>query len=293
MQLSEKVRAIIALMRVPYILMLDFLCLLFIVTFQKGFHEPELVGLAVITVALVTAGGAAINDYCDRDSDALTHLERPIPANRISPAHAAQFSALMFLAGLCVSFAINSVAFGIVAVNVVLFIAYPRVVKRFSGFLSNLVMGYLGATIAIFAGAVVFQTINAASLSFVGLIAGGAIGLNVLKDVLTLEGDLKIGYPTLAATHGVRIAAIVGAFFLLLSAITSPVPYFVGAVGVVYLLAISVWGAIVVVTALPLLIAPDAKNVQRRVMIFTRSFPYLAAFACVVYALSAVVWGIV
>jgi geranylgeranylglycerol-phosphate geranylgeranyltransferase len=101
-------------------------------------------------------------------------------------------------------------------------------------------MGYLGATIALFPGAVVFQTINAASLSFVGLIAGGAIGLNVLKDVLTLEGDLRIGYPTLAATHGVRIAAAVGALFLVLSAITSPVPFLVGVVGVVYLFAISV-----------------------------------------------------
>lgn len=99
----------------------------------------------------------------------------------------------MFLMGLCISFAINSVAFGIVSVNVVLFVVYPRLVKQFSGFLSNLVMGYLGATIALFPGAVVFQTINAASLSFVGLIAGGAIGLNVLKDVLTLEGDLRIG----------------------------------------------------------------------------------------------------
>ncbi|MFZ0012135.1 MAG: UbiA family prenyltransferase [Halobacteriota archaeon] len=158
----------------------------------------------------------------------------------MSPAHAAQFSALMFLMGLCISFAINSVAFGIVSVNVVLFVVYPRLVKQFSGFLSNLVMGYLGATIALFPGAVVFQTINAASLPFVGLIAGGAIGLNVLKDVLTLEGDLRIGYPTLAATHGVRIAAAVGALFLVLSAITSPVPFLVGVVGVVYLFAISV-----------------------------------------------------
>jgi len=292
MQLSEKVRASVVLMRLPYILALDFLCLLLIVTFQKGFYNPRLVGLAVITVALITAGGAAINDYFDSESDALTHPERPIPSKKITPARALRFSALALLAGLAISFAINPVAFGIVALDVVLFILYPPVLKRLSGFLSNLVMGYLGATIALFAGAVVFQAINADSLAFVGLIAGGAIGLNVLKDVLTLEGDLEIGYPTLAATHGVRIAAIVGALFLLLSATTSPVPFFVGVVGVVYLFAISVWSAMVVVTALPLLIAPDAKNVQRRVIIFTRSFPYLAAFACVVYALSAAVWGI-
>jgi 4-hydroxybenzoate polyprenyltransferase len=291
MQLSENVRATIALMRLPYILMLDLLCVLFIVTFQKGFHQPELVGLAVITVALVTAGGAAINDYCDRDSDKLTYPERPIPANKISPAHAAQFSALTFLMGLCVSFAINSVAFGIVAVNVVLFIVYPRAVKRFSGFLSNLVMGYLGATVALFAGAVVFQTINVDSLSFVGLIAGGAIGLNVLKDILTLEGDESIGYPTLAATRGVRVAAVVGVLFLLFSAITSPLPVLVGAVGIAYVFPIAVWVGVVGVTALSILRAPNSENVRGRLRTFTTCFPYVVGIAGVAYVLPVVIWG--
>lgn len=292
MQTSQKVRAYVTLMRLPYILVLDLLCILFIVSFQKGLHEPGLTGLAVVTVAFVTAGSAAINDYCDRDSDELTHPERPIPANIISPTRAAQFSALAFLAGLGTSFMINFVAFSIVALNVALFILYPLVIKRLSGFLSNLLMGYLGATIALFAGAVVFQTINVASFSFVGVIAGAAIGINVLKDVLTLEGDLKIGYATLAVKRGVRIAAIVGGLFLLFSVITSPFPFFVGAVGVAYLFAISVWGVIVIVTVLPLLSTSDVKSVRRQIRTFIQSFPYLAAVACVAYVLPVVVWGI-
>ena len=291
MQLRENVRAIITLIRLPYILMLDFLCVLFIVTFQKGFYSAGLVGLAVLTVSLITAGGAAINDCFDRDSDALTHPERPVASHKISPAGAAQFSALMFLLGLGTAFAINFVAFGIVAVNVVLFIAYPRVVKRFSGFLSNLVMGYLGATVALFAGAVVFQAINVDSLSFVGLIAGGAIGLNVLKDILTLEGDVCTGYPTLAATRGVHIAAVVGALFLLFSVITSPLPFIVGAVGVAYLFPIVVWGGSVVVTAVPLLSAPRIENVRERLRIFTTYFPYIVGTASVAYILPFVIWG--
>jgi len=291
MQLGQKVRPYVTLIRLPYILVLDLACVLFIVTFQKGFYELERMVLAVITVALVTAGSAAINDYYDRDSDALTHSERPIPAQRISAARAMQFSALTFLAGLAISLMINVVAFGIVALNVVLFILYPRVIKRFSGFLSNLVMGYLGATIVLFAGAVVFQTINAASLSFVGLIAGGAIGLNVLKDILTLEGDLKVGYHTLAAKYGVRLAASVGAIFLLLSAITSLLPFFVDVVGVAYIFPITVWGGVVVVTALPLLKAPSVQNVQKRLRTFNTYFPYLVGVACVVYILPFAVWG--
>jgi geranylgeranylglycerol-phosphate geranylgeranyltransferase len=271
--------------------MLDFLCVLLIATFQKGFYDAWLLGLAVLTVSFITAGGAAINDYFDRDSDALSHPERPVPSHKISPAGTAWFSAVTFLLGLGISFTINSIAFAIVAVNVVLFIAYPRVVKRFSGFLSNLVMGYLGATIALFAGAVVFQAINVASLSFVGLIAGGAIGLNVLKDILTLEGDVSIRYPTLAAIRGVRVAAVVGALFLLFSVITSPLPLLVGVVSVAYLFPIVVWGGGVVVTAVPLLRAPNIENVRERLRTFTTYFPYIVGAAGIAYVLPFAILG--
>jgi geranylgeranylglycerol-phosphate geranylgeranyltransferase len=291
MKLTERIQGIVTLTRLPYILMLDLLCVLFIVTFQKGLYDLHLIGLAVLAVSLITAGGAAINDCFDRDSDALSHPERPIPSQRISPAGAARFSALLFLVGLGISFAINAVAFGIVAVNVVLFVTYPRVVKRFSGFVSNLVMGYLGATIALFSGAVVFHAITVDSLSFVGLIAGAAIGLNVLKDILTLKGDSSIGYPTLAGTRGVHVAAVAGALFLLFSVFTSPLPFVVGVVSVAYLFPILVWGAVVGITTVPILRAPNSENVRRRLRTFTVCFPYAVALAGVAYILPFAIWG--
>ncbi|MGZ7188571.1 MAG: UbiA family prenyltransferase [Halobacteriota archaeon] len=291
MQINQKARAYLALVRLPYILALSLLCVLFIITFQKGLYDPMLIGLAVISVTFTCAGSAAINDYCDRDSDVLTHPERPISANQISPARAAQFSALTFLVALGASLMINPVAFSIVGLNVVLFILYARVIKRFSGLVSNLVMGYLGATIVLFSGAAVFRTINAASLSFVGLIAGGAIGLNVLKDILTLEGDLKVGYPTLAAKHGIRVAAIVGALFLLLSTITSPLPFFVGVVSVAYLFPITVWGGVAVIVSLTLLMASNTESVVERLKIFTTYWPYVVGVASVAYIIPFAIWG--
>ena len=242
MQLDATLRAYVKLIRVPYILMVDLLCVLLILTFQRGFDDLGTIGLAVLAVSLVIAGSAAINDYFDCESDRLSHPERAIPSNEIPLTRAAQFAALTFFAGLVVSSMISVLAFGIVALNVVLFVLYPRVVKRVSGFLSNLVMGYLGATITLFAGAVVFKTINISSVSFVGMIAAGAVGLNVLKDILTVDGDLKAGYPTLAIKRGIRVAAVVGALFLLLSVATSPFPFLVGAAGVAYLIAIALWG---------------------------------------------------
>jgi geranylgeranylglycerol-phosphate geranylgeranyltransferase len=285
-------RAYLTLIRLPYIFVLDLLCVLLIVTFHKGVPEAQLVFLAVITVTVIVAGGSAINDYYDRDSDTVTHPERPIPATRIVPARAAQLSALMFLAGIIVSLWINVVAFGIVALNVALFILYAREIKRLSGLLSNLVMGYLGATIVLFSGAVVFQTINTTSLSFVGLIGGGAIGLNVLKDVMTLEGDVKVGYPTLAAVKGLRVASLVGALFLLISAITSPLPFFFGVVSVAYVFPIAVWGGVVVVLSITLLKAANTKKMIKQLRIFTTYWPYIVGIAGASYIIPFILWGL-
>jgi geranylgeranylglycerol-phosphate geranylgeranyltransferase len=268
---ASRLKAFIRLVRLPYWLMEGLLCVLFMITFQKGFYKPSLMGLAVLTVAFIGAGGAAVNDYFDRDSDAITHPDRPIPSNQISSTSALQFSALTFIIGLGVSVAINPLALGIAGLNTILFTLYPRFLKRLSGFLSNLVMGFLGASIALFAEAVVFQTISIASLSFVGMIAGGAIGLNVLKDVLTLDGDLKVGYPTIAAKRGINIAVISGALFLLFSVFTSPLPYLVGVVNVVYLLPVVVWAGIVFYSAVSLLRKPNEKNVKKRLKMFTTS----------------------
>ncbi|HYB59746.1 MAG TPA: UbiA family prenyltransferase [Candidatus Acidoferrales bacterium] len=291
MSLNQQIQAYLTLIRPPYIFALGLLCVLFIITFQKSLIDLQLTSLAFTAVAFVIAGGVAINDYYDRDSDALAHPKRPIPSHKILPAHAALLAVLTFLAGLTVSLIINAVAFGIVALNIALFILYARVIKRLSGLLSNFVMGYLGATIALFSGAAVFAAINAASLSFVGLIGGGAIGLNVLKDVMTLEGDKKVGYPTVAATRGLHVASIVGALFLLVSAVTSPLPFFFGVVSVAYLFPITVWGGVVVVLSMALLKASNTEKMLKYLRMFTTYWPYIVGLAGISYIVPFFVWG--
>jgi len=284
-------KAYLHLVRVPYIVMVDLLCVLIMLTLQQGFYNLNVVARAVLAVSLIIAASAAINDYFDVDSDEVTHPERAIPSGQISLTQAAAFSALTFGAGLAVAYTINFLIFEIAALNAVLFVLYPPVFKRLSGFLSNLVMGYLGASIALFAGAAVFHAINVASLSFVGMLAGGTIGLNVLKDVLTVDGDFKAGYPTLALQRGVRIAAIVGGIFLVVSAVLSPVPYLVGAAGTAFLIPIVVWTGIGLITAISLFREPEFQNVRKLLAKFTGSFPYLVLVASISYALFAAFLG--
>ena len=126
---------------------------------------------------------------------------------------------------------------------IVFLILYSNFFKQLLGFISNILIGLSVGTIPLFSEAVIFQTIGLVSLSFVFfpicMIAG-----NVLKDVVGIEGDAKVGYPTLAATRGISAAVKVGALFFLLFIIASPFPYIVGAINLAYLVPIALLDSI-------------------------------------------------
>ena len=262
----QRLKAAVRLIRLPYLLMLEVSCILFIITFQRGIPNVFLMGLVCLVVFFIPSGGFAMNDYFDRDSDVIVHPERPIPSNQIAPLGVLRFSAAMFLAGFVVALWINWLALGIAVSWIVFLILYSSFFKRLLGFISNILIGLLIGTIPLFSEAAILQTISLTSLSFVffptAMIAG-----NVLKDVVGIEGDVKAGYPTLAATRGVSTAVKVGALFFLLFIIASPVPYIVGAVSFAYLVPIALLDSILFYSVLSLFKKSDIPNVSRQLKV--------------------------
>jgi 4-hydroxybenzoate polyprenyltransferase len=88
---------------------------------------------------------------------------------------------------------------------------------------------------------------------------------------LSLDGDLKAGYATLAAKRGPKFATKVGAVFFLLNAIASPIPYLVDAVGYAYLIPIIVWDIILVIAGVALLRNSDIEVVKKHERLVTRT----------------------
>lgn len=246
--------------------MLEISCILFMATFQRGIPSIYLMLLVSLVLLFIASGGFAINDYFDRESDAIVHPERPIPSNQISPLGVVQFSAAMFLAGFFVALCINWLALGITVSCIVFLILYSSFFKQLLGFISNILIGLSIGTIPLFSEAAIFQTISLMSLSFVFfpicMIAG-----NVLKDVVGIEGDAKVGYPTLAATRGITVAVKVGALFFFLFIIASPFPYIVGAVSLAYLVPIALLDSILFGSALSLFKKSDIRNVNRQLKV--------------------------
>ena len=127
------------------------------------------------------------------------------------------------------AFFINWLSFAIIAVDSLLLLIYSYMVKRKSGFIANILVGILTGTAFMYGQTTITDpsTINLVSLSLYP-IAFGTIGGNILRDILSVEGDSKVGYPTLPQKIGSVSAAKVGAIFFLLTGLLAPLPYFLG-----------------------------------------------------------------
>jgi len=268
--LKKRLKAFIMLLRPPYWLMTGGLSVLTIFTLRRGWPETDLLALVVLSAICITSGGFAFNDYIDQESDAVVKKNRPIPSKSLAPWHALLTSAVLFAIGLLASLRINWLCFGIALMDTVLLVAYSTVIKKSAGFFGSFLMGFLIGTSFVYGEAALFGviTFTSFSLSFMSM---GSIGGNILRDVLSLEGDLKAGYATLAAKRGPKLATKVGAIFFLLNVIGSPIPYLVNAVGYAYLIPIVIWDIILVISSVSILRKPDIEVVKKQERLVTRT----------------------
>jgi geranylgeranylglycerol-phosphate geranylgeranyltransferase len=263
MSTAKPAKGLVALLRLPYWLMTGGLAVLTAFAITKGNFADvqttfgnlgfaQVILLTFFSMAFIASAGFAINDYFDRESDAIIKPKRPIPSGALSRKQAAAISGVFFASGLVLSFFINWLSFTIIAVDSLLLMVYSFLVKRKSGFAANLLMGILTGTAFIYGQATVSGIVNVVSLSLYP-IAFGTIGGNVLRDILSLEGDSKVGYPTLPQKIGAVSAAKVGAIFFLVTGVLAPLPYFIGDFSVYYLPLILLWSVLLIYCSIRLM----------------------------------------
>jgi 4-hydroxybenzoate polyprenyltransferase len=269
--LKKRLKAVIMLLRPPYWLMTGGLSVLTIFALQGGLPENQLVlPLVVLSAICISSGGFAFNDYVDQESDAIVKQNRPIPSGSLAPWHALLAAVILFAIGLAASFALNWLCFALALMDTLLLVAYSKVIKKSAGFAGSFLMGLLIGTSFVYGEAALTETFTIISLSL-SFMSMGSIGGNILRDVLSLEGDLKAGYATLAAKRGPQFATKMGAAFFLLNVLGSPVPYLVNAVGWYYLIPIILWDMILVVSGVALLRNQDINLVKKHERLVTRT----------------------
>jgi geranylgeranylglycerol-phosphate geranylgeranyltransferase len=290
---STLARGLIALLRLPYWLMTGGLSVLTAFAIAFAITKPALSLnvqtplLIFFSMAFITSAGFAINDYIDRESDAVIKPKRPIPSGALSFKQVIAISGLLFAIGMIMAAYINWLSFGIIAADSLLLIIYSTLVKRKSGFVANVLVGILTGTAFMYGEATVLGKVSLISLSLYP-IAFGTIGGNVLRDILSVEGDSKVGYPTLPQKIGSVKSAKVAAVFFTLTGVLAPLPYFIGKSTVYYLPLILLWSVLLIYSSIRLATsASTMKNVRKYERIVTMSM-ILLPLALIIEALLGV-----
>jgi geranylgeranylglycerol-phosphate geranylgeranyltransferase len=272
---STPTKGLLALLRLPYWLMTGGLSLLTAFAITKDLIGYETILLIFFSMAFITSAGFSINDYFDRESDAVIKPRRPIPSGVLSLKQVIAISGILFAVGLAFAFLINWLSFLILLVDCILLLFYSALIKRKSGFVANVLVGLLAGTAFIYGEATSTQTISLVSLSLYP-ICFGTIGGNILRDILSLEGDSKIGYPTLPQKIGNKGSVRVAALFFLLTAILAPLPFFLRFFGIYYLSLITIWGIILFYASIRLITSQSTiENVKRYERLITMSMMLL------------------
>jgi len=234
-----------------------------VVVLMSGEPNATLMIVASSVVVTLTAAGNVINDYYDKDIDAINKPERPIPSKRIQEEIALLFGVILFTVGILMAGLLNPIAFVITVINAVLLVSYAVRLKKI-GFIGNLVVSYLAGSTFLFAGAVV-NTAYAWSIGAVLFVSAFFVtgGREIAKAMEDIKGDKEAGAKTLPVMLGLQKSAQIAMGFLVVVVLLSPAPYFIGLFGPGYLPVILAADALFVYSGRMLVKNPDKENAAK------------------------------
>lgn len=165
-----------------------------------------------LTGPIVCGTSQVINDYCDRDVDAINEPNRPIPSGRVPGRWPIWIAVIGSVMSLALAAALGP--WVVLATCVALFCgwAYSSPPFRFkrSGWLGPLVCALSYEGLSWFTGASVMMggLPSTTTLIILLLYSLGAHGIMTLNDFKAVDGDKATGLRSLPVTMGVRNAAL-------------------------------------------------------------------------------------
>jgi geranylgeranylglycerol-phosphate geranylgeranyltransferase len=190
-----------------------------------------------VTGFTLTAASMAINDYYDRETDAVNEPNRPIPSGLIKPKEALAFSFISTIIGFAASYLTNTVYPLCLVTAIIAWIvsvAYTTVGKR-SGLPGNLLVSVCVAVPFVYGSITVASEVKLNVLIFASMAFLSIIGREVTKGIVDVEGDRRRNVKTVAVRYGEKMASVCATLFYLSAVSLSPVPWFLNLVSFWYI----------------------------------------------------------
>ncbi len=231
MSFIEKLRAWISLVRIGNSLIVGFAALVGYRVCGGNLLDLR-AWLMFIAATIIGAGTYAINDYFDREIDAINKPWRPIPSGLIPARTAYVASISMLCIGTAISLAVTPLSFAIATLASVLAYAYSWKLKKLL-IVGNLTVSFSAALSIVYGGAATPNPEPALVPALYAFLIN--LGREFLKGIEDVEGDRAYGVETLATRFGTRVAYVASLIVLAVLIAISPLPFIMLGYSVLYL----------------------------------------------------------
>jgi geranylgeranylglycerol-phosphate geranylgeranyltransferase len=225
-------------------------------------QQLQPLALGFITGFFLTAATMAINDYHDRDLDAINEPTRPIPSGNVAPRAALVLALILTTIGFGAAVSTNWECTVLAAVSWLVFVFYTTHGKRM-GFIGNLLVSTCIVMPFIYGGFAVGQGVLLTTGIFVAMVFLSNTGREVTKGIVDVEGDRAKSVRTVAVQQGAQKAAAVAAILYLSAVALTPLPWVLGVVSPWYLPFAFFADMGLILASIMLLLNPSRDNAKR------------------------------
>ena len=190
--------------------------------------------LSSLTAFTLTGGAMAVNDYYDREVDAVNEPQRPIPSGEVSPREALAFFAILSLFGFSAALLTNPSCLVTAVFAWAVMTLYSTRGKR-TGLPGNLLVSTCVSLPFVYGALALGGKLPSSSLLFASMAFLSCTAREVTKDIVDIEGDASEGMKTIAVSYGPRTAALVAGTLNLAAVILSLLPWLWRLVSKLYL----------------------------------------------------------
>ncbi|MEM3736885.1 MAG: UbiA family prenyltransferase [Candidatus Bathyarchaeia archaeon] len=221
---------------------------------------PSLLGF--MTAFCLTSSSMAMNDYYDREVDALNEPGRPVPQGIVKPKEALSYMAILAGVGLTTAALLNLLSLLVAGLSLTLSSYYSMEGKKLGLFGNFMVSGCVA--VPFLYGAFIVGSAPGSLLTVFALLAFVSnTGREVIKGIVDVEGDKLRCVRTLALRSGCRHAARVAAALYGAAVAVSALPLLGGMVSALYLPFVLAADAGFLYSAISIARRPSRENAKR------------------------------
>ena len=224
--------------------------------------------LAFLAGFFLSGSAMAVNDYYDREIDAINEPGRPIPSGAVSPGEALAVMGIFSVLGLGSAWFTSPGNLAIAVLAWVGMMVYSTVGKR-TGLPGNLIVSGCIALPFVYGGVIGGEAGMGQSLLFALISFLANTGREVTKGIVDVDGDRSSGIRTVAVSGGPAVAAWVSVACYLSAVVVSVAPVYLRLVSAWYVPFVAVTDLGLIYLSVSLLREPSRENsrtVKNRVL---------------------------